>query len=501
MRIRSLLGLAATGAALVGCQGLKEALTAHTDVAARTVNQELSATRLGALLGTARIGIEPSKDNAQIVTDLWTDYQRLGYAAAHHDTLTAAVAKTIQPLIDNMRVSMMIETLQSKVKVDTSNAEAGYNSGTGGILAARHILFKYPLVNDQPGTATPSQKDSVRKFATKILPQINASNFQAMAKKYSGDPSNANQGGMLGLFPAEKMMAEFSTATAALKPGDISKQLVETGYGLHVIQRLPYSEIKAQYATGFADVAQRKRDSTISANLTANGQVTVKDNAAAPVKVAVKNPTAHHKDNTVVATFKGGEMTIGQFLGWVDVMPGNLRQQVTQVVPTWPDSQVKSFVKNMAMRQLLLHQADSAKIDVAPTEKASLSVQFVQLVQNVWQQLGVTPASLAENTKSEGDREKKAAARVDSMIAKIMNGEANPVGVPIPLKSALDSKWDATISSAGIDRSVELARKARTTADSARASQPSQVPMPGMQRPPPGAAPPATLPPSTKKKP
>ena len=511
MRIRSVIAVVAAVPALAGCQGLKEALTAHTDVAARTVNQELSATRLGNLLGTARIGIEPSKDNSQIVADLWVDYQRLGYAAAHNDTLAATVAKTIQPLIDNMRVSMMIDTLRSKMKIDTSNAEAGYNAATGGILAARHILFKYPLVNDQPGTATPTQKDSVRKFAEKILPQINAANFQEMAKKYSGDASNAKQGGMLGIFPAEKMMKEFSQGTLALKPGEVSKTLVETGYGLHVIQRLPYAEIKTQYAPGYADVAQRKVDSTISANLTSNGQVTIKDNAATPIKDAVKNAAAHHTDKTVVATFKGGEMTVGQFLGWVDVMPGNLRQQVTQVVPTWPDSQVKSFVKNMAMRQLLLRQADSAKVDVAPAEKASLSLQFVQLVQNVWQQLGLAPASLAQGTKSEGDREKLAAARVDSTITKIMNGEANPVGVPVPLKAALDSKWEATISPAGITRAVDIARKARTVADSVKASQPSQVPMPGMPNagPPPSAAPvtppPATKPPApataTKKKP
>ena len=118
MRTRSVLAVLAI-CALTGCQGLKEALTAHTDVAARTVDQELSATRLGNLIGAARIGIEPSKDNAQIVADLWTDYQRMGYAAAHNDTLSSTVATTIQPLIDNMRVTMMIDTLRTRIKVDT----------------------------------------------------------------------------------------------------------------------------------------------------------------------------------------------------------------------------------------------------------------------------------------------------------------------------------------------------------------------------------------------
>jgi hypothetical protein len=502
MRIRSVVAVVATAAGLTGCQALKQALTAHTDVAARAVNQDLTATRLGALLGTARIGIDPSKQNAQIVADLWTDYQRLGYAAAHNDSLASTVAVTIQPLIDNMRVSMMIDTLRSKIKIDTTNAEAGYNAAVGGILGAKHILFGYPSQDK----ATPAEKDSVRKFAMKIRPQITSANFAAMAKKYSADPGSKDRGGSYGLFARDKMVPEFSNATIALKPGEITKDFVETQFGLHVIQRLPYAEVKVQYGPGYAQIAQMGVDSTISANLTANGQVVVTDAAAAPIKEAVKNPDAHHKDKTVVATFKGGEMTVAQFLAWVDVMPPNLHQQVAQVVPTWPDSQVKSFAKNMAMRQMLLHQADSAKMDVPAAEKATLAMQFGQLVQNSWQQIGVTPKMLADSAKSERDRERIAAAHVDTLMSHILNGEASPFNVPIPLKAALDAKWEATINATGIDRAVELARKARTSADSAKASQPSsqmpsQVPMPGMQGPPPAASPPVTPPPTTKTPP
>jgi len=496
MRIRSAVAVLAAGTVLSGCRALKEALTAHTDVAARAVNHDLTATRLGALIGTARIGIEPSKENAQIVADLWTDYQRLGYAAAHNDSLASAVAGTIQPLIDNMRVSMMIDTLRSKIKVDTTNAEAGYNAAAGGIIGARHILFGYPSRDK----ATPAEKDSVRKLAMAVRPQITSANFAAMAKKYSSDPGSKDSGGSYGLFPRQQMVAAFSNGVVAVKPGEITG-LIETEFGLHVIQRLPYSEVKAKYAPGYARIAQLTLDSIISTTLTTGGQVTVKPTAAAPIREAVKNPSAHHKDKSVVATFKGGDMSVGQFLGWVDVMPPNLRQQVAQVVPTWPDSQVVSFAKNMAMRQMLLHQADSAKVDVPASERATLTIQFVQLVQNVWQQIGVTPKSLADSGKSEGDREKLAAARVDSLISRIMNGEANPIGVPVPLRAALDSKWDATVNASGITRAVELALKARTSADSARASLPSQVPMPGMQAPPAAAATVPRPPVATKKKP
>jgi hypothetical protein len=81
-------------------------------------------------------------------------------------------------------------------------------------------------------------------------------------------------------------------------------------------------------------------------------------------------------------------------------------------------------------------------------------------------------------------------------MSRIMNGEAQPVNVPMPLKAALDVKYDAELNSAGIDRAVESARKVRASADSARMAQPSSVPLPGA---PAGAAPPTTQPPGTKR--
>jgi hypothetical protein len=78
------------------------------------------------------------------------------------------------------------------------------------------------------------------------------------------------------------------------------------------------------------------------------------------------------------------------------------------------------------------------------------------------------------------------------------------VPVPQPLATVLQSKYDSSINSAGVDRSVERAQKIRATADSSRAAnQPkSQVPLPGAvpsQTQPPTGNPPAPAPQPTKK--
>jgi hypothetical protein len=483
MRIRSAIAIVLGAFALAGCKGLKDALTAHTDVAAEAAHQELSATRLGALLGNSRIGIEPSPENAKIVAELWGDYQRLGLAAAHNDSLAGDVDAALKPIFDNMRVSMMIDTLRSKIPSTTSDPEKSYNSGAAGVIAARHILFGFPQSpNGQP--ATPAQKDSVRRVAMGVLPQLTDANFGAMAKRYSTDPGSKDNGGLYPPFQRGEMVPEFSAGVEAVKPGEINKNLIETTYGYHIIQRPTYATVKTQYDQMFPRIVANTVDSTLTEGLMQSGKIEVKSNSAGAIKEAIKNPGAHKKDRTVVATFKGGDMTVADFLGWVDVMPGQTRGQVMQIVPTWPDTQVNAFTKNLTMRQLLLHKADSAKVDVPAAEREALKGQFNSLVQQTWTQLGLTPKELADSAKTEKDRERIAAARVDSLMSRIMAGEANPVPVQMPVKAALDAKYEAEINAAGIDRAVEAARKVRASADSARASQPSSIPIPGGVQPP-----------------
>jgi peptidyl-prolyl cis-trans isomerase D len=499
MRIRTAAAIVTGAVALAGCKGLKEALTAHTDVAAEAADTELSATRLGSLLGNARIGIDPSKENAQIVAEFWADYQRMGRAAAHGDSLAEDVDAALEPIFNNMRVSMMIDTFRAKGPAPQTDAEAAYNAGLGGVIAGRHILFGFP--QNPPGAPpmTPTTKDSVRAAAQKVLAQVNDANFAAMAKRYSVDPGSKDKGGLYPPFGRGEMADEFYAGIAAIKPGEISKNLVETSYGYHIVQRVPYKMVKADYDKAFTRLAQNAADSVMTENLMKNSNIQVKSSAPATIKEALKNPAANKKNSSVVSTFNGGEMTMGQLIGWIDLM-GQFRPQILQYVPTWPDTQVTAFAKNLTMRQVLLHAADSAKIDLPAQEKTNLKAQFNTLVQQTWMQLGLSPKELADSGKTEKDRERIASARMDSLIVHIMNGEAQPVQVPMPVKAALDVKYDAELNAAGIDRAVESARKVRASADSARNAQPSSVPLPGA--PAPGATPPATQPPpGTTKRP
>lgn len=59
--------------------------------------------------------------------------------------------------------------------------------------------------------------------------------FAKLAKEYSKDSANAENGGQLGFFTKSSMVKEFSDAAFKLKVGDISEP-VKTTYGYHIIK-------------------------------------------------------------------------------------------------------------------------------------------------------------------------------------------------------------------------------------------------------------------------
>jgi peptidyl-prolyl cis-trans isomerase D len=478
------LGVLVLGAsALVACDGLKEALTAHVDVVARAGSQELSVTRLSDMLGNAKIGVPINRDIASLVArDLWVPYQLLGTAAAHGDSLsdTKAIDAAAAGMIERAKLDKFMQQVASTMPSDTGS-QTGYEKGANELYAARHILFKVP-----EGSA-PAVKDSIRRKAESVRAQITTTNFTDLAKRNSDDPGSKERGGELGVFPRGMMVKPFGDAVAALKPGEISN-VVESPFGFHIIQRNTWDQIKGQYAQQSGDRTRQIAESTYIAQAQSAAKVEMKDNAVSVTKALAKDPIAHRNDSDVIASWSGGSFTAGRLANVLlsDPRAPQLSQQLQQV----PDSIVRMFVKQMVEREVLLKRADSAKMGPTPEEYSNLHRDFVQAVAMTWQALRIDPKALADSAKTQAERERLAAARIEGFLDKVMAGEAQPVPVPAPLQIVLMNKYDSKVNAAGIDRAVERAQKVRHVADSTRAAnQPkSAVPLPG------GVAPGATAP-------
>ena len=473
---------------VIACDGFKEAMTAHVDVAARAGSQELSVTRLAELLGASKIPLR--RDVVQTVADMWVNYQLLARAAAHNDSLNQAevIDEAMWPAMTNTRIKKFYDIVaKSWASTDTAGNAAAYASGK--LLAARHILFNAP-----PGES-PAADSALRK-AQSVRAQLTSANFADMATKYN-QPQAAGPGGDLGVFPKEQMVAEFGNALAALKPGEIS-QPVRSQFGYHIIRRSTYDEVKDQFAAMNNQGAQRTGESLYVAKLNETAKVVVKPNAPAVVKAIAASPDAHRDDKTVIATSIMGDFTAARAAKWITAFPNpqQLRQQIQQA----PDSAMPDFVKAVVRNDLLLRQADSAKITLDTNEVNEIRRAFVGMVANTWSGLNISPNRLADSAKTVAERERLAAARVNDYMERLLTKDEQFVPIQPTLESALHAKYDYKVNAAGVDRALERAQRVRAVADSTKAAQqpPSAVPLPGQ----PGAAPAAPVPaPDTTKKP
>ena len=467
---------------LVACEGFKKAMGSHSDVVAKAGSQELTVDRLSALLSQAKVPV--TSDIAKAITNIWVDYELLGVAAAHNDSLSdpKTIDDALWPIIAQMRAGKWHDEVAKTFHIDTSGAEAKFNAGD--VLAARHILFLVPQ------GATPAQSDSIRKVAEGVRAQVTPSNFTQMAQKYTQEPGGAQRGGDLGVFAKGAMVPQFEQAVAALKPGQVSP-VVKTQFGYHIIRRSTYPEVAAEVAQRVNGPALQAADSVYISKLEAAGNIQFKPNAVTIIKDAAKDLDAHRADKTVIATSKAGDFTVSRLTLWMQAF--QQREDLGKRLQTAPDSIVLAFAKNVLRNELVLHQADSAKIALSPDEMKELHQKFTEVVAASWDQLGLSPKSLADSAKTLPAREKLASTRVNAYLDKLMQQQAGFVQVPPPLEMMLKQKYNVTINGAAMDKAVASSTALKAKSDSLRAKNapPTEVPMGGMQMPPQGAPAPA----------
>jgi peptidyl-prolyl cis-trans isomerase C len=120
-----------------------------------------------------------------------------------------------QALIEDFMRSHPVSEETLKAEYDNAKAKAGNTE-----YRARHIL-----VNSEK-----EAKEIISKLTTG-----KKAKFDDLAKKESKDPSAGN-GGDLGWALPANLVPEFAIAMVKMKPGEVSKEPVQTKFGWHVIR-------------------------------------------------------------------------------------------------------------------------------------------------------------------------------------------------------------------------------------------------------------------------
>ena len=103
-------------------------------------------------------------------------------------------------------------------------------------ITARHVLIMYQGSMRAPDSITRTNEEA-KSLAEEVLAKARAGeDFGELAKQYSDGPTKI-RGGLLSPFERGVMTPEFEEAAFSLKKDEIS-DVVETGFGFHVIKRI-----------------------------------------------------------------------------------------------------------------------------------------------------------------------------------------------------------------------------------------------------------------------
>ncbi len=450
--LRRLAVLSAAALALAGCSGFRDLFSAHADVVARAAGQELTAAHLAELLAPQK-AVQLRREVIDRIADLWVDYQLLGQAVAHGDSLTdtATVMAASWPAVMQRLANHLHDTLiTSKATLTAQQVDSAYNTGEERWLD--HILVAVKQ------DTTPAVRAAKRRVAEGYLAQLRGGAPFAQVAAKSDDKATAANGGSLGMVGRGVLVKAFEDAGWALAPGQTS-DIVETTFGYHIIRRPPLSEIRDSFAVRLKEIEIGRRDSIFLDSLANKSNIRVRGSAAATLRSVVVDPRNAKSSGRVLATYAGGRLTASDMARWLQAFPSQTRGMVLQA----DDSTLKEFVKSIARNEVLLGMVHRRGLVLSAAERDTIVERFRSDIGSLESAMGLAPESLAADTAARRDRAAAVARRVDAYFTSItMNPPQKPFfEIPPFLADRLRARYPWNVSPAGVDRALEQAQALR----------------------------------------
>ena len=202
----------------------------------RAILDEMIATRLLAQESKARkITVTDAEVDEQITNmkkQFGSDEAFNGAMAAQKVTMDQLKTDTRQDLMIN---KMLEAELGSKIAVKPEQIEKVYKENPTAFQVPDRVRASHILIAAAADAPADVKQAALAKAQTVLQSARAGKDFGALAKEFSQDPGSAAQGGDLGVFAPQQMVAPFSEAAFKLKPGGIS-DVVETQFGYHIIK-------------------------------------------------------------------------------------------------------------------------------------------------------------------------------------------------------------------------------------------------------------------------
>jgi hypothetical protein len=452
--------------AVLGCNGFRDLFSAHADQAAEAAGQELTAERLAAIMGQTK-GVQITREAADFVANIWVDYTLFSQALAQQKNLSdsAAVAETMWPQIAQVKGDRWFDTVLSRrLQLSAGAADSLYNAGQ--LRLVQHILYTVPQ------GSTEGERTAARQKAQATLARARGgADFGGLALVESQDFQSARDSGFLPPSPRGAWVTSVDSAIWSLSPGGVS-DVVESPYGFHVIRRPPAGEVQDRLQSYLEGQATSQLDSLYRDSVATARGLKLTGSAVALMRGAIADPESERGSSKKIVEFRGGGFTVADFLRWIYALPPQFVQQLRQA----SDDQLKEIATLFAQNTILLQQADSAGVQLSPTEWAALMQQHRAGIDTLRSALGLG-SEISDSSVSPEERAKLAALRLDTYFNDLVSGKSRVRPMPATLSAWLRRNGSYRINEAGLARAVEIAQ-AKQRADSAAAADSLSQPQP-----------------------
>lgn len=146
--------------------------------------------------------------------------------------------KEFQEYIELNYLRDLATTDYAKKQITDKEIESYYKTDIVGDIEASHILITVDTTDDATDEEKEKAENKAKKEAEQIIEKLNnGEDFAELAKTYSKDDSNKDNGGALGKFNKGDMESSFETAAYDLKVDEYTKEPVKTSYGYHIIKK------------------------------------------------------------------------------------------------------------------------------------------------------------------------------------------------------------------------------------------------------------------------
>ena len=242
-----------------------------------------------------------------------------------------------------------------------------------------------------PGGAAAAPTDAERQAAKREADSLlvalrDGADFAAAARAHSDDPSSASRGGRMQPFGRGDMVASFEQAAFATPVGEFGP-VIESQFGYHIIRvvarsKPPLEDLREQIEGQLARPMQTEAEDRYVTNLMENSRLEFyESNIDSLIAILdAERPPEGGERELELATFEGGNITLGEIWGLYEILPPGNRQTISQLEQT---DMVRALA-TMVQQEIMLARAEAAATELDSLRQSQLDERVEGLLLSAY---------------------------------------------------------------------------------------------------------------------